>query len=147
MKKILVILLAAIIPLALCSCAIFAIKELNEYSYYSDVSNYESIRATVDEIHYKDDESRIIINVSDIEAPSTYDSSFRIKGANYNVVIENGIMDKLAEGDEIEIVSAPAYFGDGYIYPIVSLTVGDEELLSFDVGVENLKSTFFMGLG
>ena len=58
------------------------------------------------------------------------------------MVLRNGILDKLETGDEITFVAAPEYFGDGYVVPIVAITVDGEELLSFDEGYENLMETY-----
>ena len=38
----------------------------------------------------------------------------------------------------VSFMTAPRYFGDGYIMPIVEISVDGEELLSFEEGYENL---------
>lgn len=59
-----------------------------------------------------------------------------------NILLKNGLLDKISVGKEIKYISAPRYFGDGYDFPIVALTIGDEELLSFDEGYKNLMDTY-----
>ena len=41
-------------------------------------------------------------------------------------------------GTTVSFMTAPRYFGDGYIMPIVEISVDGEELLSFEEGYENL---------
>ena len=55
------------------------------------------------------------------------------------IVQNNGIEQKINVGDRVEFVSAPRYFGDGYVMPIVQISVDGEELLSFDTGFVNLN--------
>ncbi len=51
----------------------------------------------------------------------------------------HGIDEKLKIGNSIEFVTAPKYFGDGYVMPIVAISVDGEALLSFDEGFENFQ--------
>ena len=66
------------------------------------------------------------------------DDCFVIAGANMDVVLANGIRRKLTMGDTITFVAAPKVFGDGYVIPIVSITIDDQELLGFEEGYQNL---------
>ena len=65
------------------------------------------------------------------------DNSFKIVGENLLIVRQNGIDEKLEIGDQVTFVTAPRYFGDGYVMPIVEITVNEEELLSFEDGFAN----------
>ena len=47
-------------------------------------------------------------------------------------------MQKVQLGTTVSFMTAPRYFGDGYIMPIVEISVDGEELLSFEEGYENL---------
>ena len=42
----------------------------------------------------------------------------------------------------MNFVSAPEYFGDGYVMPIVSLSIGDTCYLEFDEGLNNLLESY-----
>ena len=50
---------------------------------------------------------------------------------------DNGIDQKLQMGKQIEFISTPKYFGDGYVMPIVEIVVDGEVLLSFEQGQQN----------
>ncbi len=106
-------------------------------TYYSDKENYIIVTGTVSHIKYNDDSSELFIGFSDM-SPDFDDSSFKFIGENLKIVRNNGIDDKLETGKRISVVSAPRYFGDGYVYPIVSITVDGECLLDFEDGYQNL---------
>lgn len=107
------------------------------YNYYSTKANYVSANGTVRYISFDEDTSSFYLDFSDL-TPTFDDSCFKIVGENVTIVLENGIESKIAVGDQVEFVTAPRYFGDGYVMPIVSLTVDGEVLLDFDEGYENL---------
>ena len=48
-------------------------------------------------------------------------------------------MNKLQPGDTVTITVAPRVFGDDYSIPLAAITVGDEEVLPFNIGWDNLK--------
>lgn len=45
---------------------------------------------------------------------------------------------ELSVGDQIEFITAPFHFYDGYHLPIVGLKKGDDTLLTFEDGKQNL---------
>ena len=105
-----------------------------ELPYYSDKNNYISATGIVDYIKYSDD--GLYLGFSDLD-PKFSDSTFKIVGKNFKIVQENGIEEKLEIGDEVEFITAPRYFGDGYIVPIAGISVDGEVLLDFEQGYEN----------
>ena len=48
------------------------------------------------------------------------------------LVLKNGISEKIKLGDTVEFVTAPRYFGDGYVMPIVAISVEGEQLLDYE---------------
>ena len=130
------ITLMTVLVCLLCGC-----YEAQERRYYSDTSNFMVDTATVDNIIYNDESQYIYLWLSDYDRAFS-DPTLGLFGENANVVLRNGILDKLETGDEITFAAAPEYFGDGYVVPIVAITVDAEELLSFDEGYENLMETF-----
>ena len=59
-------------------------------------------------------------------------------GDNLPIAQQNGIDEKIEIGDQVSFITAPRYFGDGYVMPIVESSVNEEELLSFEAGFSNL---------
>jgi hypothetical protein len=130
MKKIFALFLILII-LTLVSCDA---KQMREY--YSDKDNYVVATGTVKHIKYHN--GALYLGFSNLE-PHMSDNSFKIVGENLVTVQNNGIDNKLKMGDHIEFVTAPEYFGDGYVMPIVEITVNGEKLLDFEEGFVNLN--------
>ena len=74
---------------------------------------------------------------SDISEGFSYTETFKIVGENLAVVKQNGIDEKLEIGKTMEFVTAPGGWGDGYVYPIVEISVDGETLLGFEEGFPN----------
>ena len=104
--------------------------------YYSQEENYVNVTGTLTFINYNDEESILYLGFSDLN-PDFDDNCFKIVGENLSIAQENGIDEKIKIGDQIEFVSAPEYFGDGYVMPIVEISVDGEVLLDFEKGYEN----------
>ena len=105
-------------------------------NYYSDKDNYVVATGVVKHIKYYN--GALYLGFSNLE-PYMSDNSFKIVGENLVTVRNNGIDNKLKMGDHIEFVTAPKYFGDGYVTPIVEITVNGEKLLEFEEGFVNLN--------
>lgn len=134
MKKTLLIFSVFVLTLGLVmfsSCDTIKMRE-----YYSDKDNY--VVATGDVTHIKYSNGALYLGFSNLN-PHMSDNSFKIVGENFVTVRNNGIDDKLRMGDRIEFITAPRYFGDGYVMPIVEITINGETLLEFDEGFVNLN--------
>ncbi len=119
------LLIVVISIISLSSCGVVKID------YYSNRENYIVVTEEVSRIFFDESQSTVYLNFSELNV------SFQIVGKNALIVMERGILDRIKVGDSIEFITAPRYFGNGYSVPIVSITVGDEELLSFEEGYEN----------
>lgn len=108
---------------------------IEEIVYYSQRDNYVVATGTVDFINYTS--NKLVISFSDM-SENFEDDCFVISGSNMDVVLSNGIKNKLKMGDTVTFVAAPKVFGDGYAIPIVSITIDGEELLGFEEGYQNL---------
>ena len=136
LKLIMIITTTCILPVLLCSCNSSEIIE-----YYSQKENYINVTGTVSNIKYNEDTTALYIDLSEL-SPVLDDTCFKIVGKNLEIVKANKIDDKLKTGEQITFITAPKYFGDGYVMPIVSLTIDGEELLSFEEGYANFMDTF-----
>lgn len=131
-KRILLTCVCVCVVLLLC-CSCYSSEE---YLYYSQKENYIEVEGTVSYIKYNEDSTALYIGFSKLST-ALDDSCFKIVGDNLKIVKDNNIDDKLTEGEKISFVTAPKYFGDGYVMPIVSLTINGEILLEFDEGYAN----------
>lgn len=105
--------------------------------YYSQKENYVNATGTVSYFSYNDDCTSLYLDFSEL-TPAFDDTCFKIVGNNLLIVKSNGIDEKIQLGDQVDFVTAPKYFGDGYVMPIVAITVDGENLLGFDEGLVNL---------
>lgn len=106
-------------------------------NYYSQKQNYINATGIVTHISYNEDKSALYLGFSDL-SPQFDDNSFKIVGDNLKLVQQNGIEEKIKIGDQVDFITAARYFGDGYVMPIVGISVNKEELLNFEEGYSNL---------
>lgn len=109
----------------------------NKLDYYSQKDNYVNVVGTVTYIHYNEHYDALYFNFSDLNQKFD-DSCFKIVGDNLSIALDNGIDQKIGVGSQVEFITAPKYFGDGYVMPIVSISVEGEVLLKFEEGFSNL---------
>lgn len=128
--------LALILLLSLSGCLSYRKK-----AYYSDRNNYITEEATVENIIYNEERNHVVLWLSDID-PQYQAKEFIFKGENAATVLENGILSKVKIGDTITFTSAPRFFGDGYFMPIVELYIGEEAILEFEIGYQNLLDSY-----
>lgn len=134
-KKIFFSVLLAALILSLTSCGVSSKYKM--VKYYSDESNFIAVNGVVDWLNYNDARSMLYLSFSNMDTALS-DNCFKIVGDNLKITQQNGIDSKLQIGDSVCFITAPRYFGDGYVMPIVEITVNGEKLLAFDEGHENL---------
>ena len=132
LKLIMIITITCILLVLLCSCNSSEIIE-----YYSQKENYISVIGTVSNIKYNEDTTALYIDLSEL-SPVLDDTCFKIVGENLEIVKVNKIDDKLKTGEQISLITAPKYFGDGYVMPIVAISISGENMLNFEEGYKNL---------
>ena len=126
------IMLIASICILFCSC-----DSSEKIEYYSQKENYLSVTGVVSSINYNEEANALYIGFSKMSSVLD-DTCFKIVGKNLEVVKSNGIDDKLKIGEQITFITAPKYFGDGYVMPIVAISINEENLLDFEEGYKNL---------
>ena len=128
-----------VLLLALAGCG--GVAKSVEKEYYMDINNYITEEAVVDTITYDKKLEYIGIRLSDI-SDAYQGERFIIEGENLDIVLSNGILEKIEPNSVIEFTSAPAFFGNGYLMPIVQLSIDGETLLSFEEGYANLLERY-----
>lgn len=127
-----IITTACIMLIFLCSC-----DSHEKIKYYSQKENYISVIGTVSNIKYNENSAALYVDFSEL-SPVLDDTCFKIVGENLEILKTKKIDDKLRIGEQITFITAPKYFGDGYIMPIVAIAICGESLLDFDEGYNNL---------
>ena len=125
------IILITSICILLCSCTSSRIIE-----YYSQKENYISVTGTVSSIKYSEEATALYIEFSELSSVLD-DTCFKVVGENLEIVKVNRIDDKLKIDKQITFITAPKYFGDGYVMPIVAISISGENLLDFEEGYKN----------
>ena len=135
-KKYIGAVLSVVVIFSLIGCS-----KLHEKKYYSDMDNYITEEAIVDNIIYDEEQEYIVIWLSEIDEEYQC-SEFIIEGKSIEIVLENEVVDKIKIGDKIKYTSAPKFFGNGDFMPIVEISIDGDEILSFEEGYENLISSY-----
>lgn len=128
-----------VLLLALVGCG--GVAKSIEKEYYMEVNNYITEEAIVYAIDYHENLGYISFGLTGIST-EYQGNNFIIRGKSFDKVIENDILGKIKTNDIIEFTSAPAYFGNGYVMPIVQLSIDGETLLSFEEGYANLLELY-----
>ena len=111
----------------------FSIRELR---YYKDKDNYVTTTGIITKISYNEDHSILYLSI-DHKDQLYSDNNFKIIPENFTIAKNKGIENQIHVGDTITFVSAPRYFGDGYVMPILALSIDGNEFLSFEEGYPN----------
>ena len=132
LKLIMINITACVLIVLLCSC-----NSSEKIKYYSQKENYISVTGIVSNINYNEDGTALYIDISE-SSPVLDDTCFKIVGKNLAIVKTKKIDDKLKTGEQISFITAPKYFGDGYVMPMVAISINGESLLDFEEGYNNL---------
>ena len=133
-KKIFLLAMLFLLNILFSSCR-FTPKMIE---YYAQKENYVTAIGTITHIAYNEDRTALYLGFSDL-TPQFSDDTFKVVGDNFLIVQEKEIDKKIYIGKQVEFVSATKYFGDGYVMPIVAISVDGETLLTFDEGFENFQ--------
>jgi hypothetical protein len=112
------------------------------YNYYIDDANYTEINGIIEEIDYRENFKTLFITVNYDKQKyyyfRNYHGCFKIIDKNEKILAENLFYTEINIGDEILFTSAHHQFGDGYEFPIVSISANEKIYLDFEIGKANL---------
>ena len=114
---------------------------IREKKYYSDINNFITEEAVVDNIIYNEEQRYIVFWLAEID-PSYQATAFIIRSENATLVLERGILGKIRIGDTITFTSAPGCYSNGYFMPIISISVAGEVILDINEGHQNLMNSY-----
>jgi len=128
------VLITVMCGLLICLSSCYSVRMNN---YYSQKENYITVTGKVSYINYDEGSVSLYIGLSEM-SQDLDDSCFKLVGDNLRTVRMNGIDAKLEVGTNIELITAPEHFGDGYVMPVVAISINGESLLDFEEGYNNL---------
>jgi hypothetical protein len=146
MKKTVILMNCVLACLLLVSCDFNAPLRNKMINYYSQDSNYSDLTGVIRSIKPVKGTDELFLEIDLLsENP---DFSCNLETGYYEFVLVNRSAKDydLKVNDTIVFTSAPMYFYNGHILPIIRIERNDSELLSFDAGKESylnwIKSTF-----
>ena len=105
-------------------------------AYYTNKKNYITTKGTITSITFNDNNDMLFLSVDNMNQRYS-DNYFKIIPENLTIAKCNGIESKIHIGDTIVFISAQRYFGDGYIMPILALSIDKDTFLTFEEGYSN----------
>ena len=104
--------------------------------YYEKREHYITAVGTTTHVVFDESTNTLYLNFSNIE-PKLDDNCLKLVGKNVGIIQDklNSLTD--LNGKRISFATAPRYFGDGYVMPIVALSIDEEEYLVFEDGFCN----------
>lgn len=118
--------------LAESSCAYTKIKPIE---HYSNEEHYIEVTGTISHVVFDDEYKTLYLGFSDL-SDTFADNTFELTGRNYSIVAD-AARESIEVGRTATFVTAPRYFFDGYIMPIVSFTIYGECLLEYEERLSN----------
>ena len=125
-------LMICLLVLVVSSCTDTNKEKIN---YYSNDQNYIEITGTINHIVFDDEQKVLYLGFSNL-SQKTDDDCFKVVGDSYSIVIN--YKEYIQIGKTATFVTAPKYYGDGYIMPIASLSIDDHDVLKYEDGFTNL---------
>ena len=112
---------------------------VKKLAYYAKRESYAGGGGVLTYIKEDEETGTLYLAFEGTDAPYGENDTFKLIPENYRIAKEAGLKEKLLPGAEATFVSAPRCFGDGYVLPIVSITVDGVAYLSFEEGYGNLN--------
>lgn len=134
----LIVIILFIIILATVIMHSCGVSQRQRTKYLSMKSNFVTICGVVTKISYSDDKKQLFISLDHFK-PKLDGNCFVLEGSNLIIAQNNGIDLLLNVGDEIELITAPQYFWDGYCFPIAELKNQGVVFLDFLTGFNNIQ--------
>ena len=126
--KILLFWVMCSLVLATTSCANTNKEKIN---YYSNEQSYIEIIGTINHVVFDDEQKVLYLGFSSM-SQKLDDDCFKVVGDSYSIVVAN--KEHIEIGATATFVTAPKYYGNGYVMPIVSLSVGGYDVLRYEDG-------------
>ena len=115
-------------------------------NYYTQESNYQQLTGRIISIKYFDDVDELFIEIDILTENHNFPLNATTGYGEFDIVDWSNYQFLLQEKEIIVFTSAPMYFYNGHILPIVKLEKNNQEFLSLSCGMDNycnwIKKTF-----
>ena len=123
----------------LCLLALITTSCMNrnqeKIDYYSNEQNYIEVTGVIYHVKFDDEHDTLYLGFTNL-APKTDDDCFEVAGDAYSIMVTN--KEYIQIGKTATFVTAPKYYGNGYVMPIVSLSVDGRNILEYQIGFSSL---------
>lgn len=102
--------------------------------FYANPQNYVQVDAVITFLNHVDD-GTIYLNID--TDTSGFWPPLRLVPDNAAIANSKGFLADVEVGDAVSLFSSNAYFGDGYVLPVVAIMTDDKEYLDLSTGIAN----------
>lgn len=145
MKRMLVFFIALHV-FFLCSCDINAPLRTEMVEYYSNTENHFILNGKVSSVDVDEEARQIIIEIDILTQNHSFPLNPKTGLCQFVIVNFTEEERNICVGEEIQFTSAPMYFYNGHCLPLLSLKVGDNEIMTIEHGKDRylswIKQTF-----
>lgn len=110
-------------------------RNQEKIDYYSNEQNYIEVTGVIYHVKFDDEHDTLYLGFTNL-APKTDDDCFEVAGDAYSIMVTN--KEHIQIGKTATFVTAPKYYGNGYVMPIVSLSVDGRNILEYQIGFSSL---------
>lgn len=110
-------------------------RNKEKIDYYSGDENYIEVTGVIDHVEFDDEHEILYLGFTDL-SQKLDDNCFKVVGDAYSIMIT--YKEHIQIGKTATFVTAPKYYGDGYVMPIVSLSIDDQDILEYEIGFSSL---------
>ena len=131
-NKTLLLIMLFLLILVTTSCSNRIQKQLD---YYSNEENYIEVTGVITHVEFDDESETLYLGFTSL-SQKLDDDCFKVVGDAYSIVVNYD--EHIQVGKTATFVTAPKYFGDGYVMPIVSLSIDNQHILEYEIGFPSL---------
>ena len=131
-NKTLLFIMLCLLILVTASCSN---RNKEKIDYYSSDENYIEVTGVIDHIEFDDEHEILYLGFTDL-SQKLDDNCFKVVGDAYSIMV--AYKEHIQIGKTATFVTAPKYYGDGYVMPIVSLSLDDQNILEYEIGFSSL---------
>lgn len=146
MKTESVLLFCLCLILLLTACDFNAPLRNKMLDYYNKDDNYVQVTGVILKTEYLEEIDQLRIGIEMLTKDHSFSSVVEVEHVDFVIVHWSQYNFELETNDTVVFTSAPFYFYNGHIYPIVEIWKDGQEYLSFQEGkaayIEWIENTF-----
>lgn len=110
-------------------------RNQEQLDYYSNEENYIEVTGVINHVKFDDESETLYLGFTSL-FQKLDDDCFKVVGDAYSIVVAYD--EHIQVGKTATFVTAPKYYGNGYVMPIISLSIDDQCILEYEIGFSSL---------